>query len=104
MNPNYGGGYDGWDHMAGSGWWGVLMAVMMVAIVALIIWAVVVVTRGHHQAPAPPPAQQIPGSDAQAILDRRLANGEVDVDEYHRLSDALREARARGSQPPDGAP
>ncbi len=91
MNPRY-GDYGSWDHMWGGGWWaGIVMTLMMIAVIALVAWAIVTITRGSrhpsHVHPPPPPA---PPSDAHAVLDRRLVSGEIDIDEYHRLSEALR--------------
>jgi uncharacterized membrane protein len=101
MNPRY-GDYGSWDHMSGGGWWaGLVMFVIMLALIALVAWAIIAITRGashwgHHPHPPPPPPHSPP--DAQAALDRRLVSGEIDVDEYHRLSDALRVSASRNRE------
>lgn len=97
MNPRY-GDYGPWGHMSGGGWWaGLLMMMVMIGVVALVAWAVIAITRGSQargRPHSPPPPSDTP-TDAQAILDRRLVAGEIDVDEYHRLGDALRAGAAR---------
>ena len=72
---------DGW----GAGW----MVVMLLGWVALLgfgVWAVVALTRGRG--PAPVERSVV---EARAILDRRLAAGEITAEEYvhvRRLLDA----------------
>lgn len=98
MGPGYGNGYGSWDHMGGSGWWGgIVMLIILLAVVALIVWAVVAITRGHR-APPPPGVGHLLGN-AQTILDHRLATGEISVEEYQRLSDALRTASMKAREP-----
>ncbi len=70
--------------MGAAGW--LLMAIFWVAVFALIVWAVLkmlpsrsetrVLTATHRESP-------------REILDRRLANGEIDVATYERLSAKL---------------
>lgn len=65
------------------------MWVAIVAFWALIIWAVyVLVTKGVGRSGDTPY-----NDDPRPILDRRLAAGEIDIEEYRRLRDAV------GSQP-----
>ncbi len=99
MGPGYGNEYGPWDHMGGSGWWGgIVMLIILLAVVALIVWAVITITRGHRAPPPPPPGvSHLPGN-AQTILDHRLATGEIGVEEYHQLSDALRTASMKARE------
>lgn len=72
----------GWWTGDGGGW----MIVMMLAWVSLVglgIWAVVALTRAPSR-PTPVP------EGADAILDRRLAAGEITIEEYRRLRTELR--------------
>ncbi len=59
----------------------IMMGLFWVAVAAVLIWVV----RGF-------PARRRDG--AEEILDRRLASGEIDVDQYSTLRDAL-EGRSR---------
>ena len=93
-----------WYWGGGVHWWGWLLGfVAMVAFWGLVIWAIwyflTGVTRRESE-PAPPD----PG-DAKRILDERLARGEIDVEEYHRLLGVIRGERSPsgGGQPPVGA-
>jgi putative membrane protein len=74
-----------WDDM---GLWGWLMMVFggllwLVVVVAVVVLAV----RYVEDRQALPPAAQEPS--ALELLDRRLARGEIDVDEYERRRDAM---------------
>lgn len=100
-----GPGYDGWDGMHDGAWsagWMVVMMIIFVVVIALAVWAVIALTRGNrgsgsaHLPPSAPPT----GTTAQEILDRRLANGEIEVDEYQRRSEALRGQLGSGSAGP----
>lgn len=65
----------------------IMMGLFWVAVAAVLIWAV----RGF-------PAQRRERRDgAQEILDRRLASGEIEIEQYSQLRDAL-EGRSQ-SQP-----
>jgi putative membrane protein len=72
----------------GGGWW-LLMSVGMVAFWALLLYGVVWLARGTAsrgpQAPQPP----APSESPQQVLERRLAAGEVSVEEYERLRAVL---------------
>ncbi len=76
----------GWYH-DGAGWGGwLVMTVAMIAFWAMVIVAVVVLFRGSKgggQASSP-------HQDAMDILGQRFARGEIDEDEYHARSAALR--------------
>lgn len=68
-------------HDMGGGWW-VLMVVGSVVVWGLVIWAIVTLvgdrrTTRHDRAPVD-------------VLDRRLAAGEISVEEYERLRNAMR--------------
>jgi putative membrane protein len=67
-------------HNMGAGGW-VLMTLGWVLIVGLLIWALLSLVRrragDRHQATAP------------EILDRRLADGAISVEEYERLHHAM---------------
>ena len=66
-------------HDMASGWW-VLMALGWLAVIALAVWAVVSLGRdGRRETPS-----------AREVLDRRLAEGDITVEEYERLRDAMR--------------
>ena len=72
-------------HMNNVGWaWWLLMSIGMVAFWGLLIYAVVMLVRGSAEKdntrPSEPP---------QTVLKRRLAAGEISVDEYEQLRDAL---------------
>ena len=73
---------DGWDVGMGSGWW-VLMTVFWVALLGGLVWAVIQLFPGR----SPDAVQQEP---ATAILERRLAQGEIDPDTYDLLRGKLR--------------
>lgn len=85
---------------AGWGWgWWVLMTVGMVAFWALIVYALVWLARGRpgdrgeRTPPEPPP------EPPETILKRRLAGGEISLDEYERLRSAIQGEHA---EPPAG--
>ena len=73
----------GWNNGMGAGGW-VLMIFAWVALIALIVWAITRLfpTRADDS------REQV-AEKPDAILDRRLARGEIDSDEYARLRDAL---------------
>jgi putative membrane protein len=73
----YGGGW---------AWWQVgLMWAGMLAFWGLLIWAVYALITNLTRKPGPGHR----GDDARAILDQRLARGEIDAEEYHRLRDLI---------------
>jgi putative membrane protein len=71
-------------HDIGWGWW-LLMSVGMVAFWALVVYGIVFVARGGWRDRIEPPPQEGPDD----ILRRRLAQGEISIEEYERLHDAL---------------
>ena len=68
-------------HDVGWGWW-LIMSVGMVAFWALVVWGILMLVRSV-QAPraAEPPARD--------VLDRRLASGDISLEDYERLREAL---------------
>ena len=80
-------------HSASWGWgWWVLMTIGIIALSALIIYAIVWLVRRR---PAARDEQAPPGPPEQ-ILKRRLAQGEISIEEYERLHGAI--------HPPAGGP
>ena len=77
--------------MPGGFWiWAVLSWIFWIAVVALIVYLVVRLLRGSGGSWSRPSYH--PG-EAEEILHRRLANGEIDVEEYERRMTALRAQR-----------
>lgn len=72
-------------HNFGWGWW-LLMSIGMVAFWAVVIYGIVWLARGGQN---PRQRDEQPPEDPKAILKRRLAQGEISLEEYRRLSDAL---------------
>ena len=81
MMFEYGGNWSGWDLA--------LMWLAMVAFWGVIIWAVYLIIAGVSR-------KRTDGGidDSQLILDRRLAKGEIDEDEYRRTRDLLDTSRS----------
>ncbi len=100
-------GLTGWDSdgfgMMGSwgGGWGLMMAipgaVILILILIIVLAALSDRPAGQAQATVPYPAQYYtpstpvsgPSNDSLAILDRRLASGEVTVEDYSRIKNEL---------------
>ena len=91
-------GYGDWnDGMGGgSGWW-ILMTIMMVVFWGGIIWFAVTLVRrpdntshstGHGMVPASP-TNSTARKTAKDILDKRLARGEIELDDYRQRLQAL---------------
>ena len=73
-----------WD--GGWAWWQAgLMWAGMITFWGLLIWAVYALITNLTRKPGPGHR----GDDARAILDQRLARGEIDAEEYHRLRDLI---------------
>jgi putative membrane protein len=64
-----------------AGW--LVMSIGMVAFWALVIWGILVLVRGTSQTPRPEAERPLD------LLQKRLARGEISVEEYERLRDAL---------------
>ncbi len=76
-----------WYWGGGVHWWGWLLGTVgMVAFWGIIIWAIwyfaTAVTRRPEQTRGP--------GETKAILDERLARGEIGAEEYRRLRDLIR--------------
>jgi putative membrane protein len=83
-----------WHHM-GGGWW-VVMAIGMVAFWAVVIALVVWLVRGGLSTLGADRRER----GALEILDRRLAEGSIEVEEYERRGAALgREASSSTDEP-----
>ncbi len=86
---------NGWA--GGMGWTGwFLMSLFWVLLLAVIVWAAAQLFPGRREGVAAPtgpvlgpPGTMPPAEDARQILDRRLASGEIDVETYEKLRDAL---------------
>lgn len=75
----------GWYH-DGVGWGGwLVMTIAMIAFWAMVVVAVVVLFRGTSSG-----RDSAARQDPMDILDQRFARGEIDEDEYHARSAALR--------------
>jgi len=91
-------GNDYWhDSMGGgSGWW-ILMTVMMVVFWGGIIWFAVTLVRrssntshsSGHDPVASSPTKNTARKTAKDILDKRLARGEIELDDYRQRLLAL---------------
>jgi len=75
--------HNGWT---GTNW--VLMAVLMLlfwgAVAALVLWLL-----ANRRVPQPPTPARPDGPQARAILDERLARGELSAEEYQERRDLL---------------
>ena len=80
-----------------GGDWGWMMIIPVVAVIAIVLVLVSIVARDSSEHPHSHMTQYYPqyptpvqsGSDATSILDRRLASGEITVEEYSRIKDQL---------------
>lgn len=72
-----------WNHDLGWAGW-TLMTVGTAGFWVLVALLVVAVVRNGQS--------NTPRDGAREILDRRLASGEIDVDDYHQRLDALEKA------------
>jgi uncharacterized membrane protein len=83
-----GGSMMWWNHSWGFGWgWILIMGVAMVACVAVMARMMMGHSAGRRMWPAGNHDQDAP----ERILARRLASDEIDVAEFERLRDALRQ-------------
>jgi putative membrane protein len=80
----------------GWGWW-LLMMVGMVAFWGLVIYGIVVVARGAGASARPP---STPTEPPQLVLKRRLAAGEITVEEYEALRGVIDETPAHAPPEP----
>lgn len=88
-----GNGHDGqgWSMNDAMGWGGwLMMSLVVLACLALVGAVVYLLVRGsRNETVSHDPGPSVRPS-AQATLDERFARGEVDEDDYHRRSAALR--------------
>jgi putative membrane protein len=88
---------DAWSMHGGDvgfGWWMVMTLGMIAfwgAIIALVVWML----RGGAAASRPPPSAPEESSPRE-ILDRRLADGSLSVEDYERRRRLLEEAGGDG--------
>ena len=73
------------DHIGAGGW--VFMALVCVVLIGLLVAFVVWLV--HDQRRRPHIGHYVAGGSASEILDRRLATGEIGVQEYERLKASL---------------
>jgi putative membrane protein len=72
----------GYDMMGGMGWPGMLlMGLLWISVSALIVWGLMSMFRVQQRASEP---------DAQEILKRRYARGEISREEFEQTRVALR--------------
>ena len=82
-------------HRFGWGWW-LLMSIGMVAFWGVVIYGVAWLLRGGSpQRPEQPPPER-----PREILKRRLAQGEISVEEYERLSATIESPAHERSREP----
>ena len=70
----------------GGNWiWMILMSIFWLVLIGVIAWAVVRLVQRPGEGERHVRRRETP----QEILDRRLASGEIDADEYARVRDHL---------------
>ena len=80
-----------------GGDWGWMMIIPVVAVIVIVLVLVAIAARDSGEHPHLHNSQYFPqyqppvqsGSDAISVLDRRLASGEITVEEYSRIKDQL---------------
>ena len=83
--------YDG-DHMTTGSW--IFGSVMMALLIVLVVIAMLWLVRWSEASGARQDPEGRSEDSARALLDRRLASGEIDEDEYRRVRAALAETPA----------
>jgi putative membrane protein len=79
---------------AGLGWgWWVLMTLGMVGFWSLIVYGIVWLTRAQPATSA----EREPPEPPEEILKRRLAKGELTLEDYERLIEAVRASAPRSA-------
>lgn len=76
-----------WSH---HGWWWVGAAMMIVVMVACMIVMARMMGHGMHGSHAGNPIEEPRSDSPERILANRLAQGEIDTEEYERRLAALR--------------
>ena len=83
-------------YMHDVGWAGwLLMSVGMVAFWGLVAYVIVTIVRGGTPGRSERVGDEPPGD----VLRRRLAAGEISVEEYQRLREVLEDGAPRGREP-----
>lgn len=86
------------EGMGAGGW--ILMSLFWIALVAVIVWAIARIVPGRSgealATAAPPVAAHQRAQEPIAILDRRLAAGEIDSETYDQLRSKLTGDAAAG--------
>jgi uncharacterized membrane protein len=80
-------------HSFGWGWW-LLMSIGMLALWVLIIYGLVWLFRGgssQRHSDDSFPAERFPPERPEEILKRRLAEGDISIEEYQRLLGLLKD-------------
>jgi len=86
-------------HGVGWGWW-LLMSIGIVAFWALIIYGIVWLARGRPT----DRSEQAAAESPEKTLQRRLAQGEISLDEYERLDAAIHGPPREPASAEDGQP
>lgn len=76
-----------WYGQDGAGWWMLLMPVMWIVLIGIATWIVLLLTRSHAPVSQTPPTPE-------EVLQRRLAAGDVTIEEYTRTRAALHDGHA----------
>ena len=87
-------------HMGAGGW--ILSVLLTLIIIALVVAGIVWLVSALGNRENRPATSQTPEASAREILDRRLASGEVTVEQYNELRETLGDPAptARGTGPP----
>ena len=75
-------------HDIGWGWW-LLMSIGIIAFWALLIYGLIWLLRGERRQERQETPRDTPQETPQEILKRRLAAGEITVEEYEHLRETL---------------
>ncbi|MFZ0976374.1 MAG: hypothetical protein WAN22_29395 [Solirubrobacteraceae bacterium] len=73
-------------HDIGWGAW-LLMSIGVLAFLAVIVYGIVILVRGHEPSRRDDPPDESP----EEILERRLARGEISIDQYEQLRATIRD-------------
>ena len=73
----------------GNSWWIIIMPIFGLLIIALVLLLILGRPQGGPLPPVPYPPFPAKQEEPLTILDRRLASGEISLDEYLRLREHL---------------
>lgn len=81
---------DGWGMHDGSGWW-LLIAVPMMLFMGAMMWMMMrgMMGRGSSRGSPAPPDRSARKETPLQTLERRFAEGEISIEEFHARRDAL---------------